>query len=337
MNILLTSAGRRSYLVQYFKEALRLGGCGGLVHAANSCQCPAFACADRSVVTPIIYDQGYIPFLLEYCKREAIGMLIPLFDIDVPVLAAHREAFASAGTVVVTADPEAVGICNDKWRTHRALAEAGIRVPAAWLDGELALGAIEDGRMSWPLMVKPRWGMGSISVYQADCREEMEVFAGKCRRGIQESYLKYEAMADQERCVLFQQKIKGLEYGLDVINDLEGRYCTTIVKKKTAMRSGETDAAETVEDRELSALGERLGTLIRHRGNLDVDVLEEDGRYYVLEMNARFGGGYPFSHAAGVNLPLALVLWAMGRELPPGLLTARTGVKAQKDICMLVW
>ena len=48
MNILLTSAGRRSYLVQYFKEALRLGGCGGLVHAANSCQCPAFACADRS-------------------------------------------------------------------------------------------------------------------------------------------------------------------------------------------------------------------------------------------------------------------------------------------------
>ena len=55
-------------------------------------------------------------------------MLIPLFDIDVPVLAAHREAFASAGTVVVTADPEAVGICNDKWRTHRALAEAGIRV-----------------------------------------------------------------------------------------------------------------------------------------------------------------------------------------------------------------
>ena len=122
-----------------------------------------------------------------------------------------------------------------------------------------------------------------------------------------------------------------------MINDLEGRYCTTIVKKKTAMRSGETDAAETVEDRELSALGERLGTLIRHRGNLDVDVLEEDGRYYVLEMNARFGGGYPFSHAAGVNLPLALVLWAMGRELPPGLLTARTGVKAQKDICMLVW
>ena len=105
MNILLTSAGRRSYLVQYFKEALRLGGCGGLVHAANSCQCPAFACADRSVVTPIIYDQGYIPFLLEYCKREEIGMLIPLFDIDVPVLAAHREAFASAGTVVVTADP----------------------------------------------------------------------------------------------------------------------------------------------------------------------------------------------------------------------------------------
>ena len=36
MNILLTSAGRRTYLVDYFKEALCMAGLTGLVHAANS-------------------------------------------------------------------------------------------------------------------------------------------------------------------------------------------------------------------------------------------------------------------------------------------------------------
>lgn len=62
MNILLTSAGRRGYLAGYFKEALKTAGCGGLVHAANSSECPAFASADRSVITPLIYDKGYISF-----------------------------------------------------------------------------------------------------------------------------------------------------------------------------------------------------------------------------------------------------------------------------------
>lgn len=332
MNILLTSAGRRGYLVEYFKEALQLAGCGGLVHAANSGPCPAFASADRSIVTPLIYDKDYIPFLAGYCKMEAIDLVIPLFDIDIPVLAAHRELFASMGITAVTADPEAAGICNDKWRTYTALSEAGIPVPAAWLDMDEALLAVREGKVSLPLMVKPRWGMGSLSVFQADSPEEVKVFADKCRRGIQDSYLKYESEADKKACVLFQQRIGGQEYGLDVMNDLEGRYRRTAVKQKVAMRSGETDSAETVFNKELENLGERLGALLRHRGNLDVDVLEENGRYYVLEMNARFGGGYPFSHAAGVNLPLALVQWALGNEPDAGILTARPGVRAWKDI-----
>lgn len=336
MNILLTSAGRRSYLVRYFKEALDHEGQGGLVHASNSAWCPAFSCADRTVVTPMIHDRAYIPFLLEYCKREAISLLIPLFDIDIPVLAAHREEFAAAGVTVVTADPEAAGVCNDKWLTHQVLTQADIRVPAAWTDREAALAAIKDGAVSWPITVKPRWGMGSISVYRADNEEELRVFEGKCRKGIQDSYLKYESMEDKESCVLFQETLKGQEYGLDVINDLEGRYRSTIVKKKIAMRSGETDAAESVEHKGLSDLGKKLGVLLGHRGNLDVDVFIEDGTCLVLELNARFGGGYPFSHAAGANLPLALVLWAMGKEADQGLLTARAGVRAQKDIQMLV-
>lgn len=112
MNILLTSAGRRSYLVQYFKEALKTAGCGGAVHAANSQPAASFAAADRTVVTPLIYDQYYIPFLLDYCRRWEIGLLIPLFDIDLPVLAAHRAEFEAAGTLLVTADADAVAILS---------------------------------------------------------------------------------------------------------------------------------------------------------------------------------------------------------------------------------
>lgn len=60
--------------------------------------------------------------------------------------------------------------------------------------------------------------------------------------------------------------IKGREYGLDVMNDLDGRYRATIVKEKMAMRSGETDAAGTIDNKELEGLGRTLGTLLCHRG-----------------------------------------------------------------------
>ena len=50
-------------------------------------------------------------------------------------------------------------------------------------------------------------------------------------------------------------------------------------------------------------------------------------------MNARFGGGYPFSHLAGVNLPKAIVKWLNKEEVSvDDLLTATSGVRGQKDI-----
>ncbi len=336
MNILLTSAGRRTYLVNYFKEALDMAGLSGTVHAANSQVSPALFAADRQTVTPLIYDKAYIPFLLDYCRRWDIDLLIPLFDIDLPVLAGSRELFAALGTTVVTADSSAVRICNDKWETFRLLTDQGILTPKTWLDPEAALEALGRGDVSYPLILKPRWGMGSLSVYEADDEEELRVLDRKIRREIRRSYLKYEAAGDPDACVLIQEKITGRELGMDVINDLSCVYRTSSVKEKSGMRAGETDGAVTLDLPPLSDLGARLSKLLGHRGNLDVDILEREGRYYVLEMNARFGGGYPFSHAAGIHLPYALVMWASGREPEEVFLKARTGVSAHKDIRILV-
>lgn len=335
MNILLTSAGRRSYLVQYFQQALKQAGTGGLVHAANSCPAASFAAADRQVITPLIYDEAYIPFLLDYCRRWEIGMVIPLFDIDVPVLAAHRQEFTQAGAVLVTANEAEARLCNDKWATCQFLEQEGLPVPKTYLTWTKALEEVKQGRVSWPLIIKPRWGMGSLGIFQADNAQELEILTEKSRQAVRRSYLKYEAQADLDHCLLIQEKLEGREFGLDVINDLQGRWQSTIVKEKLAMRAGETDQARTVENPRLEELGRKIGTRLGHRGNLDMDVMEANGQYYILEMNARFGGGYPFSHGAGVNLPLALIQWAQGREVPRELLSARPGVLAFKDIQIL--
>ncbi|KZL93682.1 carbamoyl phosphate synthase-like protein [Clostridium magnum DSM 2767] len=98
------------------------------------------------------------------------------------------------------------------------------------------------------------------------------------------------------------------------------------------MRSGETDCAETVSNSVLKDLGKSISEKLRHIANLDMDVFMVDKTPYILEMNARFGGGYPFSHIAGVNLPKAIVNWLQNKDVDKSILTEKIGVFAHKDI-----
>ncbi|MCM1048301.1 MAG: ATP-grasp domain-containing protein [Clostridiales bacterium] len=333
MNILLTSAGRRSYLVKYFKDVL---GDTGTVHAANSSiYSSAMEAADKAVCTPIIYSDKYISFLLEYCKNEKINVIIPLFDIDIPVLARSRERFDEIGVRLIVSDMEIVEICNDKWLTYQFLEKNGFYVPQTFYDLQAVLDALQNKLVCFPMVIKPRWGMGSIDMYEAENEEELNVLFKKAKRGIFDSYLKYESEADVEKCVIIQQKINGQEYGIDIINDLNGSYRSTVIRKKISMRSGETDCAKIVENPAIRETAERLAVLTKHIGNMDVDMFVSDDKVYVLEMNARFGGGYPFSHIAGVDLPRAIIQWLNGNDVDRNLLEAKIGVIGQKDISMV--
>ncbi|NLD61205.1 ATP-grasp domain-containing protein [Candidatus Sumerlaeota bacterium] len=332
LNLLLTSVGRRSYLVKYFRDALK--GIGK-VHVANSSDVtPAFQEADEGVVTPLIYDDGYIPFLLEYCKQHQIGLLLSLFDIDLLILAQNKKKFQDIGVRVVVSDEAVIRICNDKWATYHFLTENGFNAPQTFVSMDEVTRKLEANELRFPLILKPRWGMGSIGIYEAENKQELFVLYEKIKRDIQKTYLKYESAEDREQSVLVQEKLDAQEYGLDVINDLDGVYQTTIVKRKFAMRSGETDCAVTEDNEPIRQIGARLSQCLKHLGNLDVDVLVVNDRIYVLEMNARFGGGYPFSHIAGCNLPQAIVNWQCARSADT-LLNVEFGVKAHKDISIL--
>lgn len=329
MNILLTSAGRRGYLVHFFKEAL---AGKGKVHVANSIKSSAMLHGDQSVITPLIYDPNYIPFIKNYCIENCIDAIVPLFDIDLPILSKHIEEFKDNGVQIIVSREEVTRLCNDKWLTYSFLNDRHIKTPKTFLTISDAEEAVKMGIIKFPLIIKPRWGMGSISIYEADNLMELHVLANKTINNINSTYLKYEASKSAEGLIIIQEKMIGQEYGLDIINDLKGNYQTTIIKKKYAMRSGETDCAETVEDNNLEQLGKTLSREIGHIANLDVDVFLVNDTPYVLEMNARFGGGYPFSHRAGVNLPKAIILWSKNKTVEKDMLTAKTGVLSYKDI-----
>lgn len=333
VNILITSVGRRSYLVKYFKDEL---GDGGEIHVANSTEItPTFKYADKHVVTPLIYDKDYITFLLNYCKKNSIYAIISLFDIDLMMLSKNKRKFEKNGIKLLVSDYEVIEKCNDKWKTFSFLRENGFNVPNTYLNINNTKKALEKSEIEFPLIIKPRWGLGSIGIYEADNMEELEVLYWKVKKEVMRTNLKYESVLDEENNVLIQEKLKGQEYGLDIINDLNCKYQNTIIKKKFAMRAGETDCAITVFNKELKGLGKKVSEKLKHIGNLDVDVFIIDDVPYILEMNARFGGGYPFSHMAGVNLPKALLCWLEQKDFTKDILQEKIGIMSHKDISLI--
>lgn len=333
LNILLTSAGRRGYLVDYFKNALAGSGC---VHAGNSDDVsPAFFYADKFVVTPLIYDDNYIPFLLDYCKKWDIKAIISLFDIDLMILAKNKQLFLDNGIEVIVSDPNVINICNDKWNTFLFCVNNKILCPKTYIHYEDLICDLNKGVVHFPVIIKPRWGMGSIGIYEANSMEQLKVFSDVAKVKVKSTYLKYESEADFNRCLVYQEKIEGQEFGMDVIHNLNGVYQNAVVRKKIAMRSGETDAAIVVKNSQIEELGGVIGNILCHIANLDVDVFVSDSNIYLLEMNARFGGGYPFSHQAGVDLPKAIVKWLKGEEIDDELNVKVYDHIVQKDIQLI--
>ena len=329
MNVLLTSVGRRAYMVKYFKDVL---GDAGLVHVCNSDdKSIAFKYADRKVISPLIYDENYIPFLIKYCEENKINIIISLFDIDLLMLAKHKKQFEEIGTKVIVSDPEIIEVCNDKWATYEFLKKNEFYAPKSYLKIEDVIKEIKDGFLSYPIVVKPRFGCGSISVAIAYDEEDLVYLTKKANKEITSSYLKYESAVTEDK-IIYQECLNGQEYGADIINDLNGVTQNVIVRKKIAMRSGETDIAELVCEPLIKETLLKLGKATKHIANMDCDVFLVDNKPYVLEMNARFGGGYPFSHMGGCNLPQAIVSWAEGKAVSKEMVSAKTGITGFKEI-----
>ena len=218
---------------------------------------------------------------------------------------------------------EIIDICFDKYRTARYVESLGLSTPATYINLAEAKEALAAGRLAFPLVLKPRWGSGSIGIEFVNNLEELSEVYAMLLKKVKKSILA--TASTGEEYILIQQKIEGQEYGMDVMNDLAGRNRGVSVKKKLAMRAGETDKAQTVNNAEIRAIGMKLGENLHHIGNLDVDVFEKDGKYYVLELNPRFGGGFPFSYEAGVNFPKAIIEWLKGNDIDDSMLIPAYG------------
>ncbi len=310
MNILFTCAGRRNYLINYFKESLN--GEGLVLAADNQLTAPALIDADISLQVPTIYSNDYITNLKKIITEHHVEAIISLNDLELPILSDHKEELEQLGAKVIVSDPAAIKIAFDKWETYKFFRKIGVNTPETFLNLSDALDALKNDTLSFPLVVKPRWGSASIGIDIVENENELTLaYQLQCIR-VQKSILNKASSEDIDNSILIQEVIAGEEYGIDILNNFDGDFYGAFVRKKLRMRSGETDKAISVIDERFTKMAQVIAENTRHVGNMDCDFFVRDEEIYFLEMNPRFGGGYPFSHEAGINTPSIYIDWLRG-------------------------
>lgn len=328
MNILFTCAGRRTYLLKYFKENLSEGD--KIVATDMQLSAPALQVADVKIQVPAVYDPEYVNITLRICEEQKIDALFSLNDLELPILAENKARYEDIGVKVVVSDPKVIDIAFDKYKTALWVESIGLTAPKTYVRLEDCKKALAAGEIDFPLFMKPRWGSGSIGLESIADMEELDIYYGLLMKKIKKTILATASVGDEY--IMIQEKLTGSEFGLDIMNDLDGKNIGVSLKQKLAMRAGETDKAVTVDLPEVREMGRKIGEALGHIGNLDVDIMQRaDGAYCVLELNPRFGGGFPFSYEAGVNFPKALIQMIKGESVDPQMLVPDYGRMFSKN------
>lgn len=283
--ILISAAGRRVSLMRAFREAMAECGIEGqLIAGELSPLSSAAHLADDLCLVPRCTSDAFIPFMLELCQSRGIRLIIPTIDTELPVYAAHREAFRKIGTEIPISSPEAIAIASDKRKTHAFLVEKGLpTVRQAEVSDILAT----PSDFQFPMMVKPTRGSSSIGISVVDSAEALR-------------------LAGEGRDVIVQSIATGDEYTVSVLVDASGRALCAVPRQRLEVRHGEVSKGLTVRAPELEALAMRCcESLPGAHGPMNVQVFwdQTTNTYAIIEINARFGGGFPLAYRAGANYP----------------------------------
>ena len=291
MNILFSNAGRRTYLIEY---ALNIKINNKLINifvTDTSKHTASFHVSKRTknFVTPFVskFPKKYLNKTFNLCKKYKIDILIPLMDYEIPILSKNKNIFEKINTQVLVSDINTTLNCLDKKKNYIFCKNNNISVPQTYFNKKTSF--------KYPLLRKNI--LGSAGMHQKVIKNYKDLYNFDSKKHI------------------LQKNIIGQEYGMDILNDFNGKYVHSFARKKIVMKNGETDKATVIKNRKFIKFAKLISQKFKHIGPMDVDfIMTPKGKIYFIDFNTRFGGGYPITHLSGFNYIKALILMRNGKK-----------------------
>ena len=282
MNILILSAGTRNKIVEYFVKTIN--GKGKVIASDMSELAPAIYEADKYYIVPKITEAGYIDFIMDICVKEKIDGVLSLIDPELSLLAQNKEKFGKIGVKVIGSSYELCETALDKYQMFLWLKERGYKCAKSYINKEEFYSDVESGHISYPVFVKPIKGSASIAISKVYDKDSVEL------------------LFSHNSGLMIQEYLHGQEIGADVYIDMiSGEVVSVFTKRKLKMRAGETDKAVSFKDEKLFELIKKFVIEAGYIGQIDIDIFDIAGEYYISEVNPRFGGGYPHAYECGCD------------------------------------
>lgn len=285
-NILITSAGKRVTLVNLFKKELGLVYPEGKVFTTdmNPELAPAGYVSDYCFKVPRVTDPCYLQQLIQICQSNEVGMIIPTIDTELLLLAANKELLQQVGVVPIVSSLDFVSACRDKRNTNALFQQLNIRIPEPR----------DKNHPVFPMFAKPY--DGSLSKDLFVIRNEQELTP---------EIMEHPKLIFME----YIDKSEYKEYTVDLYYGRDNELKCIVPRERIEIRAGEINKGKTRKNYLVTYLKERMSHLPGVIGCICIQLFyrETDQDVVAIEINPRFGGGYPMSYHAGANYPRFLI------------------------------
>lgn len=283
MNILFCSAGRRAELLKDFRKSM--GKSGRIIATDMSQTAPAIYMADQYYLVPGIYEETYIPRILEICKTENVQAITTLIDPEIMLLSSHRKEFEEIGVEVLAPYEQTAVLCFDKFKMFQYLKEKNIKTVLTFGDLSDFQNAYKKGSIDFPVFVKPRKGSGSVGA-----RKVMDMLTLE------------KAMEESPELIIQEYMGNAMDIDVDIyIDTISHQVVSLFSKRKLSTKIGGANKTISFKDEKLIEFVRTVLKVFQFNGPIDMDLWYKDGSYYLSEINPRFGGAYLHAYGAGVD------------------------------------
>lgn len=286
MNILITSAGQRVSLVRSFQNELDKVGNGGKVYTVdmNPILAPACQISDGYKSVPRVTDALYLEKLLLICTDWNVKLIIPTIDTELQILSNNRDFFLNEGITPIVSSADFINVCRDKRIINDFFIERGIDIPKA----------MTKDNYTFPFFIKPYDGSLSKDIFLIKSKEDLTEYHFTNPK------------------LMFMEYINPNEfdeYTVDCYYNKQNNLTCAVPRKRIFVRAGEINKGVTHKNEIISYLKERLNHIPGAIGCLTMQFFfnQVSKRIIGIEINPRFGGGFPLSYQAGANYPSWLI------------------------------
>ncbi len=281
MNILITSAGRRVSLIRSFQKELKKIYPKGKVYASDAHPEVSAACrvADGFFAVPRLDHPNFIDVFINKCKDNNIVLVIPTIDTELPQLAKNKLKLEHHGIKTVISSLDFIDQCRDKRVIHKFFENHNVKVAKEYTKENYKL----------PLFIKPIDGSRSVDTFIIKTKED---------------FTDYHFSNEKLMFLEYLDHNKYEEFTCDLYFSQDHQLKCVVPRKRIEVREGEVYKALTVKNTLVNYIKDNLSYIDGALGCLTTQFFKhknDDTNVYGIEVNPRFGGGYPLTYLSGAN------------------------------------